>query len=160
MDTPLRQILSVRPPKLLPRSEIYQSWQDLVLKVLVETVDKLEKRHQVQDINQLVWSDINPVRISHPFTRTIPVLSEFLDLPEYRLSGCTFCINVMAEGYGVTERLVVSPGHNDEGLVQMAGGQSGHPLSEHYGDQHVFWAKLVAMPLEPEAIRYSLRLVP
>ncbi|MCI0732770.1 MAG: penicillin acylase family protein [Methylococcaceae bacterium] len=160
MDTPLRQILSVRPPNMLPRSKGHRSWDDLILKVLIETVVKLEERHRVRDINQLVWSDINPVRITHPFTRAIPALSGFLDLPEYRMSGCTFCINVMAEGYGVTERLIVSPGHHDEGLLQMPGGQSGHPFSEHYADQHVFWAKLLAMPLEPEEIRYSLRLIP
>lgn len=160
MDTPLRQILSVRPAAMLPRSGVFRSWDDLILKVLIETVVRLEERHRVEDINQLVWSDINPVRISHPFTHAIPALSGFLDFPAYRLSGCTFCINVIAEGYGVSERLVVSPGHSSEGVLQMPGGQSGHPLSSHYDDQHVFWAELLAMPLELDFIRHRLRLIP
>ncbi len=160
MDTALRQILTMRQPNLLPRGEIYQNWDDLILTVLIRTVEKLEAHHGVQDINQLVWSDINPVRISHPFSRAVPALSKFLDLPEYPLSGCTFCINVIAEGYGVTERLVVSPAHHDEGFLAMPGGQSGHPLSEHYIDQHVFWAKLAGLPLEPEPVRYRLYLTP
>jgi penicillin G amidase len=160
MDTPLRQILTLRPSNLLPRGKFYQNWDDLILTVLVKTVEKLEERHGVPDINQLVWSDINPIRISHPFTRAIPALSKLLDLPEYPMSGCTFCINVIAEGYGVTERLVVSPAHHDHGFLAMPGGQAGHPLSAHYRDQHAFWAKPAAMPLEPEPVRYRLDLVP
>ncbi|MGR9105520.1 MAG: penicillin acylase family protein, partial [Gammaproteobacteria bacterium] len=160
MDTPLRQILSARPADMLPRKGIDRNWDDLILRVLVETVDKLETRHGVQDINRLTWSEINPVRITHPLSRAVPALAEALDLPEYPLSGCTFCINVVTEGYGVTERLVVSPGHHEAAFLEMPGGQSAHPLSEHYRDQHVFWARVRAMPLEPEPRNYRLRLIP
>lgn len=160
MDTPLRQILSARSPEILPDPEAYRSWDEFILKVLIKTVSQLENEHNVQDINRLVWSDINPVRIAHPFTRAVPFLAKFLDLPLYPMSGCTFCINVMAESYGVTERFIVSPGHPEDALLHMPGGQSGNPLSKHYDDQHIFWAKLRAMPLEPKQERYRLWLTP
>ena len=38
-------------------------------------------------------------------------------------------------------RLAVSPGREAEGIFQMPGGESGHPLSPFYRAGHVNWVK-------------------
>jgi len=36
-------------------------------------------------------------------------------------------------------RMVVAPARPEAGILQLAGGQSGHPLSEHFDDQWQAW---------------------
>jgi penicillin amidase len=54
----------------------------------------------------------------------------------------------------------VSPGHEDEGVIQMLGGQSGHLLSPCYRAGHEAWVKGEPMPLLPGLARHTLRLEP
>jgi penicillin amidase len=48
---------------------------------------------------------------------------------------------VQAPAAGASERLAVSPGHEEDGYLHMPGGQSGPPLSPHYRDGHLAWAR-------------------
>jgi len=45
--------------------------------------------------------------------------------------------------------MVVSPGREHEGILHMPGGQSGHPLSPHYADQHRAWVDGAPLPFLP-----------
>ncbi|MGQ0592979.1 MAG: penicillin acylase family protein [Gammaproteobacteria bacterium] len=56
--------------------------------------------------------------------------------------------------------LVVSPGHPEAGILHMPGGQSGHPLSPHYRDQHPYWVKGQPISFVPGETEHTLRLVP
>ncbi|MFO1417428.1 MAG: penicillin acylase family protein [Methylotetracoccus sp.] len=76
------------------------------------------------------------------------------------MSGCEFCVRFIAGGGGATERLVVSPAQRDAGILHMPGGQSGHPLSSHYRDQHRFWADGLRLPLLGGERRHTLMLDP
>ena len=67
---------------------------------------------------------------------------------------------VQAPAYGASERLAVSPGHEAEGLFHMPGGQSGHPLSPHYGDGEAAWEEGRPTPFLPGEPVSELRLVP
>lgn len=55
---------------------------------------------------------------------------------------------------------VISPGHEDEGVIQMLGGQSGHFLSPYYCAGHDAWVKGEPMPLLPGPATQTLRLQP
>ncbi|MFN0069488.1 MAG: penicillin acylase family protein, partial [Limisphaerales bacterium] len=57
-------------------------------------------------------------------------------------------------------RLVVSPGHEDQGVIQMLGGQSGHFLSPNFRAGHEAWVKGETMPLLPGLATHTLRLQP
>mgnify|MGYP003579769268 CR=1 FL=1 len=46
-----------------------------------------------------------------------------------------------------SERLIVSPGSEAEGILEMPTGQSGHPLSPFYANSHEAWAKGIPSPL-------------
>jgi penicillin amidase len=59
-----------------------------------------------------------------------------------------------------SERMVVSPGREAEGIMQMPTGQSGHPLSPHYGDSHEAWVKGEPTPFLPGPPVHTLRLTP
>lgn len=54
----------------------------------------------------------------------------------------------------------VAPGHEDEGVIQMLGGQSGHFLSPYYRAGHEAWLKGKTMPLLPGPAWHTLRLEP
>ena len=61
---------------------------------------------------------------------------------------------------GASERMAVSPGREGEGYFHMPGGQSGHPLSAHYGDGHRAWATGEATPFLPGPPVHTLLLRP
>jgi penicillin amidase len=67
---------------------------------------------------------------------------------------------VQATSFGASERLVVSPGREDEGLFHMPAGQSGHPWTEAYRAGHDAWVEGRATPLLPGPDVSVLRLTP
>ena len=56
--------------------------------------------------------------------------------------------------------MVVSPGHEADGVLHMPGGQSGHPLSPFWGAGHADWVAGRASPFLPGETRYRLQLQP
>ena len=62
--------------------------------------------------------------------------------------------------FGASERLVVSPGHEDAGFFHMPAGESGNPLSPHYGDDERAWETGEAAPFLPGKTVSVLKLVP
>ena len=71
-----------------------------------------------------------------------------VDMP--RLQGPSF---------GSSERIVVSPGKEEAGYFHMPVGQSGHPLSPHYGDGHAAWEEGKPTPFLPGKTVHTLKLL-
>jgi penicillin amidase len=65
-----------------------------------------------------------------------------------------------APSSGASERLVVSPGREAEGIFHMPVGQSGHPLSPYYQDGHEAWVNGEATPFLPGPAVHVLTLTP
>ncbi|HET6655479.1 MAG TPA: penicillin acylase family protein, partial [Gammaproteobacteria bacterium] len=42
--------------------------------------------------------------------------------------------------FGASMRIVVAPGNEEDGILELPGGQSGHPMSPYYGDEFMAWA--------------------
>ncbi len=107
------------------------------------------------------WGQQNTAKIQHPLSKAIPSLGWFLDMPSDELPGDTGHI-VRAQGpaFGASQRLSVSPGHEEKGIFQMPGGQSGHPLSPFYGAGHSAWVNGEPTPLLPGAGKHVLTLAP
>jgi penicillin amidase len=61
---------------------------------------------------------------------------------------------------GASERMVVSPGREAEGIMQMPTGQSGHPLSPYYRNSHDAWVRGEPTPFLPGPAEHTLTLVP
>ena len=63
------------------------------------------------------------------------------------LNGSKFTINVTYKTHGASQRLVVSPGYEKDGLFHMPGGNSGHFMSSHYDDMHQAWVNGIPLKL-------------
>ena len=89
----------------------------------------------------------------------MPALSRWLDLSAEGCGGGEEMPRMNAGDHRAVNRLAVSPGHEEEGVIQMLGGQSGHFLSPYYRAGHDAWVKGEPMPLLPGRARHTLRLV-
>jgi penicillin G amidase len=56
--------------------------------------------------------------------------------------------------------MVVAPGHEDQGILEMPGGASGHPLSPFFLAGHEDWVHGQASAFLPGPEAHRLRLVP
>ncbi|MGC4098058.1 MAG: penicillin acylase family protein [Nitrospira sp.] len=160
LDTPLRHLLSTQIPELNPDPDHFSGWPEFVLNAVEQSVRELETEHPSLALSEMTWGHLNRVRIEHPLGRVLPGLGSFLNMPNEPASGCGQCIRVMQDGLGASQRLVVSPGHQDEGILHMPGGQSGHPLSPHYRDQQRSWSQGTPLPFLAGTPDHTLTLVP
>jgi penicillin amidase len=62
-------------------------------------------------------------------------------MPAEALPGDAEMARYQSPGGGASQRLVVAPGREEQGIFHMPGGQSGHPLSPYYGGSHAAWAE-------------------
>jgi penicillin amidase len=153
------RILDERPMHLLDKA--YRTWDELLLAAADATIESLTAGGA--RIDDQAWGN-GTRRIRHPFSRSMPWLSRWLDMPEARLPGDNDMPrvrdNITEQAFGASERMVVSPGHEADGIFHMPGGQSGHPLSPHYSDGHAAWVKGEPTPFLPGATIHTLVLEP
>lgn len=160
LDTPLRRLLAVQPPELNPDPERFPGWPEFLVGAVEDSVRELEAEFPSVALSELTWGQINRANFSHPLAEALPGLSRLLNMSDGPLPGCGQCVRVMNDGLAASQRLVVSPGHPDAGILHMPGGQSGHPFSPHYRDQHPYWSKGLPLPLLAGNTLHTLTLVP
>jgi penicillin amidase len=148
------RLLDERPAAWLPAG--YGSWRALALAAVDRTI--VEVTRDGTPLAQATWGRRNTAAIAHPFTMAMPLLARWLGAPPDQLPGDANMPRVAGPKFGQSERLTVSPGREEEGLFDMPGGQSGHPLSPFFLKGHEDWVKGVARPLLPGEARYTLVL--
>jgi penicillin amidase len=156
-ETPLWRVVSEQPVGALPQGAA--SWGEYFGKVLENKVYQPYKQ-QYGELGHAVWGDANSFTMQHPLSRAIPLLGRWLDMPTQAMNGDKDVILGQFQAFGPSIRLVVSPGHEAEGILTMAGGQADNPFAPYYGRGHQQWSRGVSMPLLPRQPRYLLRLVP
>ena len=159
LDTPLRQLLTAQIPELNPDPEHFPTWTAFLLNAVEQSVRELEEEYGAVSLTEMTWGHLNRVRMEHPLSGVLPGLGYMLNMPDEPASGCGQCIRVMQDGLGASQRLVVSPGHQDEGIHHMPGGQSGHPFSPHYQDQQSYWSHGMPLPFLAGTPVHTLTLV-
>jgi penicillin amidase len=154
-EGPLWALVSQRPVHLLdPR---FETWVDL----LVAAADRVANNaNKAGGIAAYVWGRENTVRIRHPMSRALPMLTTFLDMPAEELPGDSNMPRVQGPTFGASERFAVSPGREQDGYLHMPTGQSGHPLSPHYRDANAAWVRGEATPFLPGSTVHTLTLRP
>lgn len=161
VDTPLQTLLNDRPQPLLASIGQYPSWDSFILARLEASADKVRADNPGVAWTNLNWGMQNKVGHAHPFSKAIPWLATVLNMPKLPLAGCGgFCVRATGPEYGASERLVVSPGYLQAGILHMPGGQSGHPLSDYYMDQQPFWLAGLPLPLLAGTSEHTLLLHP
>ncbi len=149
-------LLQARPMHLL--SPRYPDWDALLEDAASEVVDTLEKDGPLQ---QRHWGERNTARICHPLASALPArLQSALCMPADALAGDSAMPRVQGPSFGASERMVVSPGHEAEGIIHMPGGQSGNPLSPYWGAGHEDWVHGRPTPFLPGPTEYTLTLPP
>jgi penicillin amidase len=134
-DAPLWRLVTERPAHLLdPR---YKSWDEQLLAVSDWAVDDLRKFGP--NLADRTWGERNMLETRHPLSYSIPLLARWLDVPQQPLPGDLDMPRVASQVFSASERMVVSPGHEETGIFHMPVGESGHPLSPHYRDGHAAW---------------------
>jgi penicillin amidase len=156
-ESPLWTLLAQKPPHLL--NPKFLRWDDLLLAAADTVMDELH--HKGVPPEQATWGSRNIAHIQHPFSRFLPgPLARLLDLPTDELPGDADMPRVQGPQFGASERFVVSPGHEDEGIFEMPGGQSGHPLSPFYRAGHEAWVHGEPTPFLPGKTGHTLVLKP
>jgi Protein related to penicillin acylase len=155
-EAPLWQLVTQRPMHLLDPH--YQSWQAALLGSLDRALDDLQK--QCKELSRCTWGEENVLHMRHPLSPALSFAGRWLDMPEQPLPGDAHMPRVQGEAFGASQRLVVSPGHEAQGSLQMPGGPVDHPLSPFYGAGHDDWAQGKPTPLLPGAAKHTLTLRP
>jgi penicillin amidase len=150
------QLVTQRPANLLPRGTA--SWDALLLDAARDVRGKLEA---TGPLSRRTWGERNTAAICHPLARALPgLLKPLLCMPADPLAGDVDMPRVVAPAFGASERMVVSPGHEDQGLIHMPGGQSGHLLSPFWGAGHGDWVQGRPAPFLPGPATHTLSMRP
>ncbi|WP_437811930.1 penicillin acylase family protein [Sorangium sp. So ce1078] len=157
VDTPLQRVLHERSPDLVPAPE--GGWDAFILAALERAVTTVKQEHGGRPLDQIAWGAVSRVRIAHPLGAS-PELAARLNMPDEPLAGCGACVRLVSQTFSASERLVVSPGREPEGILHMPAGQSGDPLSPNYRDQQRAWVDGRPLPLLAGPAVHTLTLVP
>jgi penicillin amidase len=160
METPLRELLTQRPKGVIP-AHYNDDWRVFILETLTSAAKDLQSDYPDIGLAQLNWGTVNRIAQHHPFSKSLPVLGVFLDIGDFESSGCaSVCVRVMSKEHGASERLVLAPARPENGILEMPGGQSGHPFSRHYRDQQKFWQEGKTIPFMPGKFLHTLHFQP
>jgi penicillin amidase len=149
-------MLTARPAHLLnPKFGTYD-------RLLEEAANRLfaELKNRGIALTNATWGARNHLGIQHPLSRAVRRLGRWLDIPDVAVSGDSHMPKVHAPGFGVSERMIVSPGHEENGLFNMPCGQSGHFLSPFYRSEMDAWINIAPEPFLPGTTEHWLSLTP
>jgi penicillin amidase len=132
-DEALRRLLDERPAHLLTAEHV--DWTQFLRAVLLETVETIEQTAALDT----PWGETNRLDVAHPFAGSLGPLASRLTLPRAPLPGSMVSLRVAAPSYGAVLRMAVSPSAPELGVLQLAGGQSGHFLSPQFRDSQADW---------------------
>lgn len=158
LEPAIWQILANQPHSWLPKA--FSNWDELVLKVYVQSKQKLlDKYSDDNQLTDLTWGRVNALTIQHPFSKQIPQLAKLLDMPTRAGFGDSFMPAVQGKSFGASQRFIVQPGREEQAIMTIPGGQSGHPLSDFYRsgfNDYVNHRKTPLLPSQPiHEIRFS-----
>lgn len=151
------QLIEAKPAHLLPPD--YADWDALLAACATRVGERLDA--QPGGIAARTWGERNTASIRHPLSRALPdFLARWLDMPANELPGDSHMPRVQGPSFGASERFAVAPGDEEHGYFELAGGQSGHPLSPFHGAGHTDWVTGRPTPFLPGPTAHRLVLKP
>lgn len=161
VETPLWQLINQQPSNFLMRP--LNSWQAVFNQALKQTIDDMttldSDSGDKQALSKATWGQQNTTAIKHPLSKAVPFIGKWLDMPATPLSGDSYMPKVQGRSFGASERMVVSPGHEETGIFHMPTSQAGHPWSPYYGIGHSDWEQGKASAFLPGKTKYKLTLL-
>ena len=143
------QLIHSQPDSWLPAGT--ESFDELLVDAYRRAKHKLlDKYSPVEaDMEALAWGKVNALSVEHPFASQIPLIGSMLNMQQVEGFGDTYMPAVQAPSFGASERFFVSPGHLEDAILTLPGGQSGHPLSDFFTAGFNDYATHAATPLLP-----------
>ncbi|SES80526.1 penicillin acylase family protein [Thalassotalea agarivorans] len=154
LEVPLWHMANTQPENFLWLGE--DSWQTMFAKTLDKTLSDMTKE---QPLSAATWGQQNTSDIKHPLSSAIPFIGRYLDMPQKQLAGDSYMPRVQGKAFGASQRMIVAPGHEENGIFHMPTSQSGHPWSPYYRIGHSDWEEGKASPFLPGETRYKLTLL-
>lgn len=155
-ETPGWALLQAGRTDALPKG--FTSWEAFLQQAVLDSRATL--LNKTWPLAEASWGRHNRAGIQHPLSAALPWLSSWLDMPDTPMGGDRHMPRVQVGGHGQSERMVVSPGREEQGILSVPGGQSGHPLSPFYRADHEAWLKGQALAFLPGETRHRLLLRP
>lgn len=156
-ETPAWALLQARRVDVLP--EGVASWPQLLQQAVLDSHRELLKLAPDGRLDSLSWGEQNRAAIRHPLSAVLPAwLARHLDMPDTPLAGDRHMPRVQLNVHGQSQRMVVAPGRESQGILSVPAGQSGHPLSPYYRADHEAWLQAAPLPFLPGPARQTLRL--
>lgn len=157
LESAVWTLLRERPAHLLDPQ--FSTWDDLLVAAADDVVNALDTEHV--PLAKATWGTRNTLRMSHPLSRALPGwLTGWLNMPADQVPGDNDMPPALTATHGPSERFAVSPGREAEGILNMPGGQSGHPLSPYYRAGHSEWVRGEPTPFLPGPAQHTLTLAP
>jgi len=135
------------------------TWRQLFERAVLDSREEVLKKAAGKP-DGTHWGQQNLSTFQHPLSAAVPFLSRWLDLPAAPLNGDRHMPRVQLPVHGQSQRMVVAPGHEGQGILTMPGGQSAHPLSPFYRADHAAWLAGAPQPFLPGPTRHTLVLQP
>ncbi len=156
-EAPLEALVAARPPHLLDPA--FASWDELLLAAADDVSASLARQGVAP--RDATWGRLNTARIQHPFARFLPAWAAgWISMPADPLPGDSHMPRVQSPSNGASERFVVSPGREGEGIFEMPGGECANPTSPYFRAGHEAWVRGDPAPFLPGAPQHTLRLLP
>jgi penicillin amidase len=156
LEYPTWTLINKQPAEHTPAG--YRHWQEFLVTQANKTIQTLTRNGK--SLREQTWGEANTLAICHPLSGAIPLLGSLLNMPGQPMDGDTYMPHVQKPDVGASERMVVAPGHEENGIFHMAAGQSGHPLSSYYALGHRDWVEGNASPFLPGPHHWHLTLTP
>lgn len=134
------------------------SWNEQLLNYLRNVVEPYVNKDGSVRIAEMQWGLHNQAAIKHPLSEALPFISAWLDAPSHAMAGDYHMPLVARPSVGASQRMVLSPGTEKQGIFHMPGGQSGHILSPFYLKGHDHWVEGVASQYLPGDLIYQMSL--
>ena len=153
VETPLWQLVTLKPSQFLLKNTKFTHWQQLFTQALNMTLEEMTKE---QPLIESTWGKLNTTNIVHPLSKAVPFIGRWLDMPHTPLSGDAYMPKVQGKAFGASQRMIVSPGNEENGILHMPTSQSGHPWSPYYGMGHADWEAGNPSAFLPGKTKYTL----
>jgi penicillin amidase len=148
----MARLLDEQPAGWLPKG--YADWRAVQLAAVDRVI--AEQTKDGKKLADATWGARNTIAIAHPISRAVPLLKSVLGAPPDMVPGDAHMPRVAGSTFGQSERMTVAPGHEEEGIFNMPGGQSGHPMSPFFLKGHADWVSGTPRPLLPGPAKHTL----
>ncbi len=155
-ETPAWAIIQARRSDVLPAGN---TWKQFFERAVLYSREQVVQKTEGNPANAR-WGWQNKSAVKHPLSSAVPPLARFLDMPTTEFNGDRHMPRVQNPVHGQSERMVVSPGHEADGILVVPGGQSGNPLSPYYRADWADWVEAKPLPFLPGETKHRLTLLP